>query len=678
MLVRGNWMFLVAALFCLLQIPWAYADGDAHYTWEFRGDADEPASSLSLPLPQSLSSDLAPSRSPDGLVEYLYIDANEDKASGGHTAVRIDEDVFHFQFKNGLLAMSRDSWPDFQLSYRGYQNRSIYATRLAISDDTYKLLRSSFVHRHLVQSRQVQLLTDSRRDVELFDALQSASTAQLRLAGFGFFAPLGQKVHGGRRAGLQAAIASAYGADYLQQRSMALRQQLDAMAVVEMSFSVDDFTAANFPQAMYPFNQRYADNMAALHAVEVIQSDAALSAQSLRLALEPADSLPLLPEERAWLLAASEQLQGRLVDLLASERPDWGSAVLLGLARLEAMRLSVAENRWVFIDVLADDANIVDVGPRTRRMLPLLRVDALAVWEYAKYGVSLPDGWDERRYAQMETAGINLLELQRLERGASDWRIHTAPNVPAGTGLVPQVLQPRAVQVNGQDLLQRMRQSHQLAQEFAGEQMAYKLLTRNCVSELFTTVDLAMAEALARRSEPVDELAVERETQRRLGAHFAPNPIPFVSANQVDEHWRVAGREDLLSLRRLYTRAELQASATPITTPITWLRESNTLTSSVFTRSDGDSFFVFFTDGSPWARPALGLVNLGAALGASVVGAVQAPFDRGRQLRAGLRGAMFSLPELGFQNIRKGRNTWLSPTLLSVPIDQPQPAANPD
>ena len=30
------------------------------------------------------------------LVEYLYLDANEDQASGGHAAMRINDDVFHF------------------------------------------------------------------------------------------------------------------------------------------------------------------------------------------------------------------------------------------------------------------------------------------------------------------------------------------------------------------------------------------------------------------------------------------------------------------------------------------------------------------------------------------------------------------------------------------------------
>ena len=53
-------------------------------------------------------------------------------------------------------------------------------------------------------------------------------------------------------------------------------------------------------------------------------------------------------------------------------------------------------------------------------------------------------------------------------------------------------------------------------------------------------------------------------------------------------------------------------------------------------------------------RPVFGAVNLVTGVAASAVGLVTAPFDRGKRLRAGLRGAFFSLPELVFQNIRKG------------------------
>lgn len=46
--------------------------------------------------------------------------------------------------------------------------------------------------------------------------------------------------------------------------------------------------------------------------------------------------------------------------------------------------------------------------------------------------------------------------------------------------------------------------------------------------------------------------------------------------------------------------------------------------------------------------------NLVTGLGVSVAGLVTMAADRGRLLRAGLSGIVFSLPERAFFNIRKG------------------------
>ncbi|TME78459.1 MAG: hypothetical protein E6I48_00380, partial [Chloroflexi bacterium] len=78
------------------------------------------------------------------------------------------------------------------------------------------------------------------------------------------------------------------------------------------------------------------------------------------------------------------------------------------------------------------------------------------------------------------------------------------------------------------------------------------------------------------------------------------------------------------------------------------------LTSTIYPRNTDDSFFLLFTDDVVTPRPLFGTVNLAAGLGAAVVGVPLLPFDGGHTLMAGLRGAVFSLPELAFVNLRKG------------------------
>ena len=89
------------------------------------------------------------------------------------------------------------------------------------------------------------------------------------------------------------------------------------------------------------------------------------------------------------------------------------------------------------------------------------------------------------------------------------------------------------------------------------------------------------------------------------------------------------------------------------------LRESNTWTSTLYRPDERDSYFVFFTDESVLWRPLQGVANLLAGFGKAGLGLARLPFDGGRDMSAGLRGAVFSLPELAFFNIRKGSTVWL-------------------
>jgi hypothetical protein len=183
----------------------------------------------------------------------------------------------------------------------------------------------------------------------------------------------------------------------------------------------------------------------------------------------------------------------------------------------------------------------------------------------------------------------------------------------------------------------------------------YDLLRRNCVTELFRTIDAALARAIAAdTTTPAGRALVRAEATRRLGGHVevagSVNFIPFVAAGAVAASLRVTETAELPSYRReqlehLYARENRLR---------VWLREANTLTATAYRPSADDSVFVFFTDDALLPRPLLGAVNLAAGLGASLIGLARLPADGGDTLRAGAAGVLFSLPELLFVNIRKG------------------------
>ena len=91
------------------------------------------------------------------------------------------------------------------------------------------------------------------------------------------------------------------------------------------------------------------------------------------------------------------------------------------------------------------------------------------------------------------------------------------------------------------------------------------------------------------------------------------------------------------------------------------LRESNVLTAQTHEATDRGGFFLFYTDGPVLLRPLLGALNLGGGLARGALGVIEYPFDHGSALRSGLAGALFSLPELAFQNLRKGTHDYVPP-----------------
>lgn len=57
-------------------------------------------------------------------IDFLYIDANAGEAAGGHTALRLGDSVFHYQFfPDDTFLLVRESWDSFRFLYN---DRSLF------------------------------------------------------------------------------------------------------------------------------------------------------------------------------------------------------------------------------------------------------------------------------------------------------------------------------------------------------------------------------------------------------------------------------------------------------------------------------------------------------------------------------------------------------------------------
>ncbi|HEY5139855.1 MAG TPA: hypothetical protein VIJ25_11145, partial [Methylococcales bacterium] len=366
------------------------------------------------------------------------------------------------------------------------------------------------------------------------------------------------------------------------------------------------------------------------------------------------------PEEKKVLQRLRDQQTLSLIKAVNSGRPDWGYAVLVNLARFVAVDLSLQLGQWVFIDDFARDSEWVspDQFAQYAGQMQIQINDALANLIQTRKALLSLDGLNESNYSKLEMSANRYFELLKGPRNKAI-RYIGEKALPTKSISLPDWIVPELTQQQLKTALKELdNYENELLHELA-EHYRYDLITRNCVTELFKTIDQALLRPVkvdADQSKQVELLA--EESTKRLGGNISAtyNFIPFVSFQSVQEHYKVTASTELNSYRsqqleKLYARDNGLMVA---------LRESNILTSSLYTYNPDDAFFVFFTDNSLVLRPIFGLFNTAAGIGQSLFGFLSWPFDAGKNLEAGATGVLMSLPELLFFNMRKGSYRYLS------------------
>jgi hypothetical protein len=586
----------------------------------------------------------AAAETPPG-VEYLYVESNEGGSSGGHVALRVGDDVFHFEHRPpGILVLGRDDFEHFRYRYSVLENRTIHASRIAMTGETAGLLADRFRRRHFLQRRHLDVIESLRADRTTLEEMLSGGLL-IEAAGY-FFSDQGRGaepapiIEDPDLADLRARVALAHGADFLERRMGSLRAVLAELDPLVMD--LPELPTGEMPPApAYSFPQRYRDLMEALASLQVLRDARPLVRGALRESAS--DDLAFTETDSLAARRLSDDLAAALVRLVASDRPDGGVALMVGMARLAALGASRRQERWVILDFFPSETM-----PAPRRRLAVRPEEAAVFLEDARVELartrerlvsrSENGSFPEAAFAAFEAAANRADELRLALAEERERRALKMPLVPS---------RPARLSVTGLDhqaLRQGLEAVHEREEAYAvgfKRRWGYNLVTRNCVSEVFSEIDAAFEGGAG-------------EAERRMGGRVRMdgsfNFIPAVSAAAVETSYPVTERLQLTSYRRALVE-EMYRQENPVTV---FLRESNTLTSAIYRRNANDSIFVFFTDDAVVARPLFGAVNLVVGIAASAVGLVALPVDGGATLWAGLKGALFSLPELFFQNIRKG------------------------
>lgn len=592
---------------------------------------------------------------PPRFLDYLYINASEGSASGGHVALRFGDQVFHFEHRPpGLLVLARAQFEHFRHLYGDLENRTIQMSRIQVSEETYDLLLAQFSRRHLAQRQRLEVLAAMHEDRKLLEALREQRV--VAVDGLGLFvdvantaADRAERAHA--LDALRARVVARFGPEFIADRIAELTARLAALEPEGPSSTVA--TDEEIGPPSYAFSARFNDTSQALAALDVLDGARHLRPDAIR---SGSAELPLKPAEAARVTRLADALEDSLVRLMDTTRPDWGLSMLVGMARLIALRETVETAHWRFLDSFPVDTAVLPPIHTSGRRIHLTTIRENNRLQLERARKSLLDAMDiaaefpEIEYARLESMANRWLEVSQALDEGQPLRVHAGvllparPGRPAATRLpsYPAVSLTRAVQAAARE---EARLAAALERDYP-----YNVVTRNCVSEIFRELDAALARAVHTENGAV----IREESIRRLGGHVAMvgslNFVPQISALVVEGTYAVADRLDFASYRRRRL-AEMQRGENPVWV---FLRESNVVTSTFYRMQPRDSIFLFFTDDLVAPRPLFGAMNLITGLAAGAVGLTMLPVDGGETLWAGIRGAVFSLPELVFQNIRKG------------------------
>jgi hypothetical protein len=615
--------------------------------------------------------------------DYLYIEASEGNSSGGHAAIQFDDEIYHYQHvDSGLIRLFRQEKDGFHFLYRYLQNRPIHESRIEVSEDTFDLLKDQFKEQFLTQERQFKLLDDLHKERIFIRHLLQESTAGhaivdsdsasvLRLKGVGLFyqepghqpQQTDSKVTKQQSLSIQSLrqqVKQRYGLDFLQRRREMIEAQIKALAPSHWPAINSDLADEKFSASIYSFTERYSDYLTALFAIQALVEAPPLQADALLLMNQPA--FKISEQERRVLQALRNNLEISLVKVIGSNRPDWGYAVLVNMARYIAIDATLQSGYWVFIDDFAENSEWLrpDQYLEHSGQVRILISDARATLNQIRQSAASRQRLTEAEYSQIEMAANRYIELHKSERRL-DFRYNGEKALPSKSigfpyGSIPL---PNLTKEQLTTALSALDNIENNLFETLNQSYRYDLLSRNCVTELFSTINQALLKPYRSDDKVADLDALTiKESEKRLGGYvdISYNFIPFVAYQSVLERYHVTQSRDLDSYRGLEL-AKLTARQDNL---ITALRESNVISSRLYQYNPDDALFVFFTDDNVLLRPVFGLVNTGAGVGQSVYGFFSWPLDSGKNLQSGVTGILMSLPELFFFNMRKGSYKYLS------------------
>ncbi len=565
-----------------------------------------------------------------GHLEILYVNANVGAAAGGHVGLRLDDDVFHYQFyPDERFLLVREGWDSFRLVYNRLRNRTIYGAGLPVPDHVFSRIKDHFTAALVSQKRDFfrhRFLLDQK---EMLAGLRSGAL-DIPVRGLGAF-EAGRKESASGRI-LRTRISALLGENDLQESREALTVKLQSVLaeIYEGSWRGSELIAKI--GVIGDLKKQQA-------AYDTIINATGLLGSALAVGMDE----KLSRQELNHLEGALNRRLQVLAHLLVSERSDSGEAILVETARCHTLIESLAAETLVTLDPYPEEAvekQLDHQDPEMQRYLNALfdllsRQRSLLLDSESTGG----DAEGDYRYLQLENVNGRRVEIGRAIREGMGVRVSPDMMVPGKTGTLRITVPVLAGEAADSAIASTERELSSLEHSL-DEKYRYALIDRNCVTELLRTLN--------------SSFSGKAEAEESLGGWI--DPVSDRIAVPHDFFYRVSSRYRVEQVsrypsRRIVQIETMEAQSNPAAV---WFQEGNTLSTTLYKHREEDSPFLFFTDDVIWARPILGFANLLWSAAHGLAGIVTLPAEGTEPVQQAARGMFYSLPELVFFNIRKG------------------------
>ncbi|MFK5922502.1 MAG: hypothetical protein QM496_10010 [Verrucomicrobiota bacterium] len=578
---------------------------------------------------------------PPPTISLVSVTPNTGGSSGGHSALRIDDRIYHFQANSfSFLLLRRDSWEFFERNYRQLDNRSITLLPLQLAAKDARRIKARFGRVLAVQQKLISRWHSLRIEQQWFEHL-GESELSVSIPIIAYFDSQASE----NTLDLRTLSYSALGAAYLDRQLGDITTDLISKASVSSRCQTRPLTLDTFPKAYEIESERRLEQLTLREAFIILKQGRGISASQI---ICP-DDTPLSQSERKQLKQLSDFYRQSIPRLLQSIRPDRGEALLLAIARYDVLKHSLRQNRLLLLNVFPTDERAISLmtAKETRRhheLLSALTQQGLNSWQQLRhFHLATGHMLTEYTYQKMEgTASRYAQARDAIDKGRPLQTCSPDLLLPLRKGKITPLRIPSLPANTLNQARQQAVKCYQNYLAYMNTLYGYSLLRHNCTTELSRTIQSAFPDA--------------NDVTRALGAtikhHQGLTLIPAVFSSKVQAQWNTSAPVILPSYR-----IEQSRSQTLQRTPL-WekLRESNRWTSTVYPGSIHDSAFLVFSDGVPILRPLQGSANLLYGLSHTGVGLATAVTGNGRRrVKYGLEGMFYSLPEIIGISIRKGR-----------------------